>query len=152
MFPDDNSGHSFFDFPLTASDLTGPLSEADRLRLDALKKHIHFNAGCEIFKVGEAPESVYFLRNGRVSLIHKDREPDVFSTRPPHSEKIFGVIETLSDCPFDATMVSATDCEVDVVPRQMFLSVLVERPRLCFQLARIVSSRYRHTLRLIGAR
>lgn len=151
MFPDNRSSHSFFDFPLTAGDLFAQLTDTERPYLDAIKERRHFDKDIDIFRCDDEPTHIYFLRCGSVSLIHSGREADTFTTCPPRSEKIFGVIEALSDSTFDATLVTITGCDVDVVPRDAFVSLLVRRPRLCFQLARLVSSRYQHTLKLVSS-
>ncbi|MBP6002256.1 MAG: cyclic nucleotide-binding domain-containing protein [Pyrinomonadaceae bacterium] len=151
MFPDNRSSHSFFDFPLTAGDLFAQLYDTERPFLDAICETRQFEKGNEIFSCGDEPTHIYILRCGSVTLIHNERAPDTFTTCPPRSERIFGVIETLSDSVFDATLITATLCDVRVVPREAFINLLVHRPQLCFQLARLVSTRYQHTIKLISS-
>lgn len=147
-----NSGHSFFDFPFSGSEFLGHLSPSDRQAFDTLRRRRYFSKDDEIFHIGQPPEFLYVLNRGRVALMHEDAEIDAMFKSPNGSEKIFGAVEALSECPFDSTLKALSLCEFDMVDRRAFFDFLLRQPAACLQITIMISNRYHQSVLVMDSK
>ena len=159
-----NSGHSFFDFPFSGSEFLGHLSPSDRQAFDTLRRRRYFSKDDEIFHIGQPPEFLYVLNRGRVALMHEDvdvevtarsvldAEIDAMFKSPNGSEKIFGAVEALSECPFDSTLKALSLCEFDMVDRRAFFDFLLSQPAACLQITIMISNRYHQSVLVMDSK
>lgn len=143
----ENSGHRSIDCPLTAKDLFDKLSGPDRQRLRSLKHHRHIEKDAKVFVEGEQPQYIYILRDGNADLLPAEHRGPGSQRCPFEPEPVFGVIEALSESPFDSTLVASTPCEFDLITRADFLDLLLEQPDICFALVKTLSRLYQRVLR-----
>ena len=54
--------------------------------------------------------------------------------------EVFGLTETLSNLPYDASLVTVTACRFDCIRRELFLDFLQNDPQACFRLLEIVAN------------
>jgi len=147
-----NSGHSFFDFPFSGSEFLGHLSPSDRQAFDTRRRRRYFSKDDEIFHIGQPPEFLYVLNRGRVALMHEDAEIDAMFTSPNGSEKIFGAVEALSECPYDSTLKALSLCEFDMVDRAAFFEFLLSQPAACLQITIMISNRYHQSVLVMDSK
>ena len=146
-----NSGHSFFFFLFSGSEILGHLSPSDRQAFDTLRCRRYFSKDEEIFHIGQPPEFLYVLHRGRVALMHEDSEIDAMFTSPNGSEKIFGAVEAFSECPFDSTLKALSLCEFDMVDKAAFFDFLLGHPAACLQMTIMISNRYHQSVLILDS-
>ena len=126
----------------------------DRARdaLTTVMQDRSFAAGEALFRQGEAPCAMYFLRSGLVHLERPgaDLGPGLCVARPGD---VIGVTYAVSGRPYDMNAVATKPCSLEVVPRDEFLRMMIEVPGLHLEVVRMLSidlGRCYEVLRTLG--
>lgn len=105
--------------------------------LDALKpfvKPVAFSKGDVIFRRGDAPDSVYFLESGEVTL------PEIGATLPAGS--LFGEMAYFTNEPQRTTSaICASDCVVQTLDDKTFMMLYRQHPEFGHYVVRLIAQR-----------
>lgn len=98
----------------------------------------HFSKGKPIFSPGDAPDALYVLKSGLVTLSHLSQSGQVSILRVLGPGDVFGeLLLTVPARPFLAR--ALTTCVVTVIPATTFLRLLSTIPRIGFNFACVLS-------------
>ena len=130
---------------LRRSPLFARLSDAEA---DSILEHasvVHYPHGASIFAKGDPGNSMMAVLSGRVTITapSPDGRQVVLSTL--REGEVFGEIALLDGKDRTAGASAATHCELLVVTRHDFLSVLRRQPELCLPLLMMFCERLRRT-------
>jgi CRP-like cAMP-binding protein len=95
-------------------------------------------AGEALFRQGETPCAMYFLRSGLVHLERPggDLAPGLCVARPGD---VIGVTYAVSGRPYDMDAVATKASTLEVVPREEFLRLMTSAPGLHLEVVRLLS-------------
>lgn len=125
-----------------------PASERAALLAGALT--CHFRPGEMIFREGDPPGGVYFLRNGRVQISVKlgDGKEQILAVAKVGDT--VGELAALDRGPRTATALALEATTTDYVPQDVFEAGLSAAPGAAVRLLRLMARRLRQTDHLIG--
>src|SRR5579863_5118592 len=130
---------------LRRSPLFARLADAD---LDALLAHAATSrhaAGDQIFAKGDPGNSMMAVLKGRVMISTPSPDGRQMVLTVMHDGDVFGEIALLDGGERTADASAMTNCELLVVPRRSFLSMLERRPELGIDLLVVLCERLRRT-------
>ena len=112
----------------------GPFAVSAKLRLELERcgSILARDSGSVLFRRGDPVHGVFLIRSGTVSL-ELDPSGDTYPRRTIGPGSVVGLPATLGGRPYSLTAVVVADAEVSYVPRQKFLAVLGDDPRLCLE-------------------
>ena len=122
-------------------------------------EHVREVAGCariqcldkrqELFHKGDAGSQVYVIASGRLKALTTSLEGDdvVFNILGPG--EVFGEIALLGEMPRTATVVAIDACELLVIDRRDFLSLLRRYPEAAVSLLRVLAVRLQRVSELV---
>ena len=90
---------------------------------------ISFKAGDEIFKKGEAPNSIYIIKKGTVA-IHLEGDSEHLKPILFHTGDCIGEAAFIGILPHSATAIAQSDCELIILTRAAFMDLFENEPRL----------------------
>ncbi|HET8642436.1 MAG TPA: Crp/Fnr family transcriptional regulator [Pseudonocardiaceae bacterium] len=124
-----------------AGSFAGRLTSADLSALRMLGRQVRFRAGDRLMSVGEAPDSVLLLTDGLVKVVIGDGDgtDHVLAVRGPG--ELLGEMSCLEMRPRSATVVALCPVRAFKVPGSAFGELLLSRPQMGRQVARLLSSR-----------
>jgi len=132
-----NSG-CFLAQPLSSGQLFSELS-AEKFRTLAEKsRKIRFKKGNNILSNGKLPECVYILSHGKAEISTNFNEKKQ-NVRLIMEDEIIGLPEILGNFPTETSVETLTDCECECIPRELFIDLLLEEPKICLRLLKIFS-------------
>ncbi len=121
-----------------ASELWQGLSPEQREQVGRLCPERRFSKGSTIFAPGDAPDSLYVLMSGLVTLSHLSEGGQESILRVFGPGDVFGeIFLTVPARPFLAK--ALTECVVTVIPRNTFLQLVAAIPRMGFNFTRVLS-------------
>ncbi len=127
--------------PLTQAlrkvDFLAPLSDEELAVVARGAEFYQRPAGAEIFKKGDAGESFFVVLAGEVRLLGEGGQ--LLETVRPGG--FFGELALLTGEPRLATAVTASACELAVVGREDFRSVVMANPSVALEMSRILGQR-----------
>jgi CRP-like cAMP-binding protein len=112
--------------------------------------HCRFRSGETIFREGDPPGGVYFIRSGTVRLsvrLPDGRDRVLASARAGHT---VGELAALDHGARTATAVAVEPTTADYVPQDMFETSLAAAPEASRRLLRLMAGRLRATDRLVA--
>jgi len=121
-----------------AGELWQGLSDEERAQVAKVCPERHVGKGSTIFAPGDAPDALYVLQSGLVTLSHvsEDGQASILQVFGPGD--VFGeLFLTVSARPFLATTLAA--CVVIVIPGKTFLHLLSAIPRIGFNFICVLS-------------
>ena len=118
-------------------------SEADAILAHA--KVVRYPQGATIFAKGEPGSSMMAVLSGRVTITAPSPDGRQVVLSVLREGEVFGEIALLDGKERTADARAALDCELLVVARQDFLSVLRHQPELCLPLLIVFCERIRRT-------
>ena len=129
--------------PWPAGSFAGRLALADLRALRALGREVRFKAGSRLMSVGEEPDSVLLVTAGLVKVVMGDGggTDHVLAVRGPG--ELVGEMSCLEKRSRGATVVALSSVRALKMPATAFAELLLSRPRVCIQVADLLSSRLR---------
>jgi CRP-like cAMP-binding protein len=106
--------------------------------LRALATPVFKQKGTILFRAGYPARGAFLVRQGRVRLA-LDQEVELYPTRTLGSGSVIGLPATFSGEPYSLTAEAAEDCNLDFIPRRKLLNLLRRKPKIGFQIVRILS-------------
>ena len=114
------------------------VSAEERAQIVKVCPERHFARGSTIFAPGDAPDALYVLALGLVTLSHVSKEGQETILRVFGPGDIFGeLFLTVSARPFLAA--ALTDCRVTVIPGKTFTHLLATIPRIGYNFTCVLS-------------
>lgn len=104
-----------------------------------------FRRGATIFERGDPGTALFAIRSGtvKISAPSADGKGAVFNLISEGA--IFGEIAVLDGLPRTAAATALTDCELMVIERRDFITLIRERAELALKLIEVLCRRLRHT-------
>src|SRR5947209_2689445 len=130
---------------LRCSPLFSRLGDAEADAILAHAKVINYAEGAPIFAKGDPGNSMMAVLSGRVTIAAPSPDGRQLVLSVLRAGEVFGEIALLDGKERTADATAATDCELLVVARKDFLSVLRHEPELCLQLLMVFCDRIRRT-------
>jgi CRP-like cAMP-binding protein/HEAT repeat protein len=97
-------------------------------------------AGEQIVQEGDEGHELFVVLSGHVRIARGERhQAVVLAELGPHD--YFGEMALLAERPRGASAVAATDCQVGVLAKEHFLTVLAEHPEVSLAVIRVLSDR-----------
>jgi CRP/FNR family transcriptional regulator len=115
---------------LTATAVAGTLVLQALSELGHRAHHRLYRQGDVIFRQGDIPTHLYFVRSGLVkSVVSSAMGRDVI-TELHFPGELCGSLSALDGQPYAATAICLQDCEITVVPLDLFLRLVEKQPAL----------------------
>jgi CRP-like cAMP-binding protein len=121
--------------PLSADDLFDDLSPKSSEFLTRIKRTERFKKDSIIYTAGEMPSGFYVLLKGRIQL----RSNDERVARLIKPKEIFGLVETITDLPYESTAETLTSAICEYIGREDFVRFLQSESEISFRLLRELS-------------
>lgn len=122
----------------SAGELWEGLSPEEREQVGRFCPERRFSRGSTIFAPGDAPDALYIVTSGLVTLGHLSEDGQESILRVFGPGDVFGeLLLTVRARPFLATALTA--CVVTVIPGKTFLHLLSTIPRIGFNFIRVLS-------------
>jgi CRP/FNR family transcriptional regulator, cyclic AMP receptor protein len=120
-----------------------PLKHIERLSIYASTRA--YPRGATIFGKGDPGTSLFAVCTGtvRIGVPSRDGREAVFNL--VKQGEVFGEIALLDGRPRTATATAMTDCELTVIDRGNFVSLLENQPEIALKLIGVLCTRLRHT-------
>ncbi len=115
--------------------------------IEALLKPQSFCAGEEVIREGECSTELYFLKQGKVSVIVETKEGVRHRVVTYSPGMAFGEVSFLDRSPRSATVHADTDVKCDMLPAASFDALAERQPALALKLLRNIAVEFSHTLR-----
>ncbi|MGH2706387.1 MAG: cyclic nucleotide-binding domain-containing protein [Actinomycetota bacterium] len=128
--------HSLVQMLRTIPDFS-PLDEHSLLEIVGESMNLFWKAGGTIFEKGRAGEAFYVVVAGSVSI----RDAEGHEVGRFESGDSFGEISLLLNTTHRREAVALTDCEILVLPREAFSSLLASNPSLAEHFQRVLKER-----------
>src|SRR5688572_19009435 len=97
--------------------------------------------GQRLFSAGEAAETLYLVRSGRLGVFRRDEgQATEFVGVVPAGEPV-GEMSLLAGTPHTSTVVALRDSEILALPRSVFLEAARTHPDVMTELARLMIRR-----------
>ncbi len=135
---------------LSADDLFGDLPPKSAELFNAARQPGRFRKNAVIYQAGAMPSGFYLLRKGRIRL----RRPAA-ATNEENTEhviapdEIFGLTETISGVPYEASSEVLTPCRCDFIGREDFFRFLQFEPETSLCLSRRLALNLQKNLTLL---
>jgi CRP/FNR family transcriptional regulator, cyclic AMP receptor protein len=120
-----------------------PLKHIERLSIYASTRA--YPRGATIFGKGDPGTSLFAVCTGtvRIGVSSRDGREAVFNL--VKQGEVFGEIALLDGRPRTATATAMTDCELMVIDRDNFVSLVENQPEIALKLIGVLCTRLRHT-------
>jgi CRP-like cAMP-binding protein len=128
---------------LAEQPLLTDLSEASLLALACASKFIQVEKGQFVFLQSDPSEKVYIVRTGIISIVLESSDGREMVINEMHSGDFFGELGVLTKKARSTSAVARSSCELLVLPRQAFLSILDAEPVLARRMLEITANRLR---------
>jgi CRP/FNR family cyclic AMP-dependent transcriptional regulator len=125
------------------------LDDQESESLCALMETLHFDKGDTIFNAGDAGDSIYIVRSGRVEVYIENYEGHKIILRENEQGDVFGDISLLDGGPRTATAVAIEDTEVLSLDRDNLLELVTKHPHAGLDLLTVMGRRLRATNELL---
>jgi CRP-like cAMP-binding protein len=116
------------------------LDERTLLQIVGESMNLHWDAGSTIFEPGSPGDALYVVLSGEIGIYSGDgaRRKEVFHPKPGD---FFGELSLLLNTTHSKTAVALTDCEVLVLPKEAFKSVLETNPAMAAHFKEVLRTR-----------
>lgn len=120
------------DYPSGAEGLDAFIQDAKKvLNLADLckdKKVRSVKKKSELFSEGDTPQSVFFVRSGELKTVKAHAEGKELITNLYKANDFFGFEAVLENSEYKESAIALQDCEVVIIPKQDFLTLLYSQP------------------------
>ena len=106
------------------------LSESSLLLLARSGRFEHLAKGEILFFQSDPSESAYIVRNGKISIVLINSDGREMVINEMQTGDMFGELGLLTKKPRSTSAVARSNCELFVVPRQVFLRMVEDEPSL----------------------
>jgi CRP/FNR family cyclic AMP-dependent transcriptional regulator len=106
------------------------LSESSLLLLARSGRFEHLAKGEILFFQSDPSESAYIVRSGKISIVLINPDGREMVINEMQTGEMFGELGLLTKKPRSTSAVARSNCEVFVVPRQVFLRMVEDEPSL----------------------
>ena len=106
------------------------LSASSLLLLARSGRFEHLAKGEILFFQSDPSESAYIVRNGKISIVLINSDGREMVINEMQTGEMFGELGLLTKKPRSTSAVARSNCEVFVVPRQVFLRMVEDEPSL----------------------
>jgi CRP/FNR family transcriptional regulator, cyclic AMP receptor protein len=106
------------------------LSESSLLLLARSGRFEHLAKGEILFFQSDPSESAYIVRNGKISIVLINPDGREMVINEMQTGEMFGELGLLTKKPRSTSAVARSNCEVFVIPRQVFLRMVEDEPSL----------------------
>ena len=102
--------------------------------LEAIGQRRQYHKNTVLISEGDETDSLYILLSGRVNAVRSDHSGRqlVISRFQPYD--CFGEMSFLDGDPRSATIITSTQCEVMVIPRNRFLALVSDSPEMTWSI------------------
>jgi CRP/FNR family transcriptional regulator, cyclic AMP receptor protein len=121
------------------------LSAATIQRISALAIRRFYEEGAIVFSQGDPGDALYGVVTGRIRISASTREGKEMFLNIMEPGDTFGEIALLDGNPRTATASATATCELMIIPRAQFLSLLEREPPLAIHLLQLLCQRIRWT-------
>jgi CRP/FNR family cyclic AMP-dependent transcriptional regulator len=125
------------------------LDDQESESLCSLMETLHFDKGDTIFNAGDAGDSIYIVRSGRVQVFIENYEGHKIILRENDKGDVFGDISLLDGGPRTATAVAVEDTDVLSLDRDNLLALVTKHPHAGLDLLTVMGQRLRATNELL---
>jgi CRP/FNR family transcriptional regulator, cyclic AMP receptor protein len=125
------------------------LDDQESQSLSEMMETSHFDKGDTIFNAGDAGDSIYIIRSGRVEVYIENYEGHKIILRENERGDVFGDISLLDGGPRTATAVAVDDTEVLSLDRDNLLELVTKHPHAGLDLLTVMGQRLRATNELL---
>jgi CRP/FNR family transcriptional regulator, cyclic AMP receptor protein len=129
--------------------LFAQLSTEQLARLAGLARTHRYGKGHVIFNEGDPGTALYTIVKGRVRICQSSPDGKERTLALLGPGDVIGELAVLDGGPRSADAVIAEDAELLVIPRQDFLTFVMEQPQVAMNLLVVLSQRLRHTNMLV---
>ncbi len=98
----------------------------------------HFSAGEIIFSEGDEANEVYVIVEGKVEFLYKGEPVGM-----DEEGGIVGEMALINETVRSATAIAKTDCTLDTIDREQFLSLIQQSPGFALHVMRVMADRIR---------
>ncbi len=130
---------------LSKIDFLQGLNSQELLDVAKRLRPVLYAAGEEIIRQGDTGDTFFIINRGRVNVIARNQEGDVFLTRELSDGDFFGEISVLTGEPRTASVKAITDVELFVLSKDDFEIILKKYPDLDRRISEKIAERQRHT-------
>lgn len=122
--------------PLFSDELLSVLPLEKIQILKGSSRIVQFKKGENIFTKDEIPQFVYILAHGRAVLGSKSQKKK--NIRLIEKDEIIGIHESLGNFPIETNIKTLSPCLFYRIDREELIGFLLEEPKICFQLLKII--------------
>ncbi len=101
-----------------------------------------------VFRAGDAPNGVFFVRNGKVALTIRSTRRMVLHMRAEPGSMI-GLPSTVSEQPYSITARASAGAQVERLSPESYRQLVESRPRLSVEVLKILASEIRAIRRVL---
>jgi CRP-like cAMP-binding protein len=117
------------------------LDERTLLQIVGESMNLFWKAGSTVFTPGSPGDALYLIISGEVSIYDTGSDGSKVVANPKAGD-FFGEMSLLLNATHSKTAVALTDCEVLVLPKEAFESVLKSNPTLAAHFERVIRARH----------
>jgi uncharacterized membrane protein len=125
------------------------LDDEESESLCSLMETAHFDKGDTVFNAGDAGDTIYIIRTGRVEVYIENYEGHKIILRENEAGDVFGDISLLDGGPRTATAVAVEDTETLTLDRDQLLELVTRHPHAGLDLLTVMGQRLRATNELL---
>ena len=113
-------------------------------RLDSIRQTITHPKGTEVFVQGQQPRGLYVLCSGRVKLTAASSNGRSLIVRVAVPGEVLGLSAVMSNSACDVSATTLEPCQLNFIPRQLFLGFLHDYGEVSVRVAHHLSVELRH--------
>lgn len=117
------------------------LDERTLLQIVGESMNLFWKAGSTVFTPGSPGDALYLIISGEISIYDGDGDGSQVVANPKAGD-FFGEMSLLLNATHSKTAVALTDCEILVLPKEAFESVLQSNPTLAAHFERVIQARH----------
>lgn len=103
------------------------------------RESVKYDKGEFVFRRGEYPVFLYFVKRGKVKVYKMNEDGKQFLTSIPAEGEYFGYKSILEERPYRQFAEALEDCEICRIPKEDFLASIAGNQQITLQLARKLS-------------
>lgn len=117
------------------------LDDRTLLQIVGESMNLHWKAGSIIFAPGSPGDALYLIISGEVSITDGDGDASRMISHPKAGD-FFGEMSLLLNATHSKTAAALTNCEILVLPKEAFESVLKSNPALAAHFDNVLRTRH----------
>jgi CRP/FNR family cyclic AMP-dependent transcriptional regulator len=121
------------------------LDDQERATLAQLVDTVFIPQGTQLFHRGDAGESMYAIRSGRVEIYTESHEGERLLLNIMEPGELFGEVSLLDGGPRTASAVTLDDCEMLIMNRDDLVELVGRHPHAAIAMLTVVGQRLRST-------